>query len=154
MENILREKTISREDFLKQVGIGFGAIVLTHCVAGCTGESIPDQNPATGGFALEVSLNSADFKALNNLGGYAVTTSSGRKIIIARTPADTFIAVQGNCTHANNELTFNGKDRFNCSLHGSQFTTTGSVSVGPASTALKKYVTIFDKTSNTLKVTE
>jgi len=51
-----------------------------------------------------------------------------------------FTAVQVACTHEGTAINFNaGSNNFVCPNHGSTFTTAGAVTVGPATSALKKY---------------
>ena len=46
------------------------------------------------------------------------------------------------CTHQQASIVFEANNnRFYCAAHGSVFATTGAVTTGPATTALKKYQT-------------
>jgi len=58
----------------------------------------------------------------------------------AATAVSSFIAFQVECTHAANPIIWNQSARqFNCNLHGSVFSITGSVVNGPANRPLKAY---------------
>jgi cytochrome b6-f complex iron-sulfur subunit len=156
MENLtIQKKSISREDFMKQVGIGFGAIILTQCVTSCTSDKIPDPITNTNVFKAVLKLTDAGNVNLNKAGGFVVFTSEARKIIAAQTKDGNFLAVAASCTHQNTELVYDSASGlFTCPLHGSQFAGTGALSKGPATSALKRYATSYDKTANTLTISE
>lgn len=152
---IKQPETIERSEFLKQVGIGFGAIMLMQCIQGCAESEIPDPNPTTGGTKLDITidLNSSTYSSLKNKGGFAVITAN--KIIVAQTQNGTFLAVSSACTHAGTTVTYraNSNDFF-CPNHGSVFKSDGSVQTGPATTALKRYNTSVDLSNNKLRIFE
>ncbi len=147
-----KHETIDRKDFMRQVGIGFGAIVLMNCLQSCGESEIPDPNPGTGtGLDFELNLNQAANAALNSKGGFLVV--SDKKVIIARTLSDSFIAVASVCTHEGTTIAYrSASNDFRCPNHGSEFTAAGAVQVGPAAAALTKYKTSFDATSNILRI--
>jgi cytochrome b6-f complex iron-sulfur subunit len=65
-------------------------------------------------------------------------------VIVVRTAAgnsvSSFTAVQVNCTHEGTSINYNSSQGiFVCPNHGSTFTTSGAVTLGPATTNLKKY---------------
>lgn len=64
-------------------------------------------------------------------------------IVVRIEPANSvssFIAFQVECTHAANPIIWNQSTRqFNCNLHGSIFSVTGSVVNGPANRPLKAF---------------
>jgi len=60
--------------------------------------------------------------------------------IAAGNVVSSFTAVQVNCTHEGTSINYNASQGiFICPNHGSTFTTTGAVTLGPATTNLKKY---------------
>jgi cytochrome b6-f complex iron-sulfur subunit len=73
------------------------------------------------------------------------------RLATGNTPSS-FTAVQVACTHEGTSINFNSSsNQFVCPNHGSTFNTSGGVTLGPASKALKQYtVTI---TGSTLTVT-
>ncbi len=146
---------IDRKDFMKQVGIGFGAIMLMQCLQGCTESEIPDPDPGSGnGGKLDITLdlNASSNASLNRKGGFVVISSS--KVIAAQTSSGTFIAVSSACTHQGTTVAFQSNDTFRCPNHGSVFTTSGAVQTGPATQPLKKYNVSLDQTANTLRIFE
>lgn len=148
----IKRQTIDRKDFIKQVGMSIGGIILLNCLQSCTETEIPDPVGPTTSTKLDITLDltKSEYSKLANAGGFIVLTS--QKVIVART-ATGFLAVQSTCTHANNPLEYNGS-LFTCDLHGSKFKETGEVSNGPATTALKKYNTSYLANNNTLRIFE
>jgi cytochrome b6-f complex iron-sulfur subunit len=72
--------------------------------------------------------------------------------INAQNTLASFIAFQVECTHAANPIIWNqSAQQFNCNLHGSVFSITGSVVNGPANRSLKAYN--LSLTGNDLRVT-
>ena len=71
--------------------------------------------------------------------------------LIARTAQDAFTVVTAMCTHQ--ACIINGQNGSNyvCPCHGSQFSTSGGVLSGPASVALRQYVSQF--ANNVLTIT-
>lgn len=154
---ILQEKnqTIDRKDFMRQVGMGFGAIMLMNCLQGCSESEIPDPNPITGGTGIDFTVNimATANKALQTKGGFLVI--SDKKIIIARTTANTWIAVSSACTHQGTNVEFRAtQGDFLCPSHDSVFTANGAVTRGPATTPLKKFNITFSANTNILRVFE
>ncbi|MES2003397.1 MAG: Rieske 2Fe-2S domain-containing protein [Bacteroidota bacterium] len=61
------------------------------------------------------------------------------RLAASNTPAS-FTAVQVACTHEGTSINFNSQsNNFVCPNHGSTFTTSGAVTLGPAAMALKQY---------------
>ncbi|MGR3809107.1 QcrA and Rieske domain-containing protein [Jiulongibacter sp. NS-SX5] len=148
-----QQKSIGRKDFMKQVGIGFGAIMLMNCLQSCSDGEIPEPNPGGGnsGIDFTLDLNDNDNSDLRVNGGFKVINSQG--VIVARTLADTFIAVSSACTHQGTTVNYRANTNdFRCPNHGSEFTAVGAVSKGPATSALTKFNTSFDETANTLRI--
>lgn len=66
--------------------------------------------------------------------------------------ASSFIAFQVECTHAANPIVWNqSTQQFNCNLHGSVFSSSGTVINGPANRALKPYTVQLN--GNNLRIT-
>ena len=141
---------MDRKEFFSKVGFGAAAALLPACIAGiasgCSSDnsSSPTTIPAPTGvdFILDVSTGS-----LTTNGGFLVT----KGIVVARTNSGTYIAVSASCTHEGTNVNYNASgNNFICPNHGAQFSSTGTVTQGPANTNLKKYNTTL--TGNSLRV--
>jgi Rieske Fe-S protein len=76
-------------------------------------------------------------------------------VILVRTAAGnteaSFTAVQVACTHQGTSINYNaGQGIFICPLHGSEFSKTGSVLVGPAALPLQEYNVMISGTTMTV----
>ncbi|MCP9753597.1 Rieske (2Fe-2S) protein [Lacihabitans sp. CCS-44] len=147
--------TIDRKDFLKQVGMGFGAIMLMNCLQSCSETEIPDPDPIVNTDKLDFSIDitAAGNTALQTKGGFLVVGT--KKVIIARTLSDTWIAVSSACTHEGTTINYRASSNdFLCPNHLSTFSETGAVTKSPATSALKKYNATFSVNTNTVRVFE
>jgi len=141
---------MDRKDFLSQVGVGAAAFLAPIClggIAGCgkssTGStpSIPTP-PSNIDFTLDVSSG-----ALASNGGFLVSQG----ILVARTNAGAFLAVSAACTHEGTTVNYNAaNNNFVCPNHGAKFSSSGMVTLGPATTNLKSYNTSL--TNSTLRI--
>lgn len=143
----LQTTTMDRQEFFKLVGVSVGAVILQHCLSGCSNSQDTPQPAAPAD--ITVNLNAMGFTALRNKG--AAVYSNG--IIIARTQQDTFLAVSQVCTHQGSTVNFNSANNtFVCPNHGAIFSNLGAVVQGPASTPLKRYETSFDATTGNIRI--
>ena len=138
---------MDRKNFLSQVGVGAAAFLAPIClggIAGC-GKSSNDSTPSAPSnvdFTLDVSSG-----ALASNGGFLVSQG----ILVARTNASTFLAVSAACTHEGTSVTYNSaNNNFVCPNHGAKFSSSGMVTLGPATTNLKSYNTSL--TNSTLRI--
>jgi len=138
---------MDRKNFLSQVGVGAAAFLAPIClggIAGC-GKSSNDSTPSAPSnvdFTLDVSSG-----ALASNGGFLVSQG----ILVARTNASTFLAVSAACTHEGTSVTYNAaNNNFVCPNHGAKFSSSGMVTLGPATTNLKSYNTSL--TNSTLRI--
>ncbi|MFI0490323.1 Rieske 2Fe-2S domain-containing protein [Flavobacterium sp.] len=82
--------------------------------------------------------------ALATNGGFVVIN----KIVIARTVTGTFLAVAAACTHQGTNVKYVlANNNFHCPNHGAEFSSTGVVTKGPATTNLTLYKTVLTGTS-------
>jgi len=138
---------MDRKDFLSQVGVGAAAFLAPICLGGIAGCGKSSKNstpsaPSNVDFTLDVSSG-----ALASNGGYLVSQG----ILVARTNSGTFLAVSAACTHEGNSVTYNAaNNNFVCPNHGAKFSSSGMVTLGPASTNLKSYNTSL--TNTTLRI--
>jgi cytochrome b6-f complex iron-sulfur subunit len=140
-------KSISRKEFLSLAGAGAASALLFSCI-GCSKNSDGGgggQNvtgPSGINFTLDLTL-SANSALLNN-GGYLASQG----VLVARTAAGAYIAVQQSCTHQNYPLVYVGSSQeFYCNNHGSAFSEAGVVKNAPANRNLTVYNTTLTGTS-------
>ena len=115
-----------------------GAYVITTCLGACKASGGSYPTPPSN-FNLALNLSDPANSALNSNGGY-IYTSNG--VIVARTNTGAYIAVSEYCTHQGSAVVYQASsNNFYCPSHGSVFAAGGSVSSGPATTALKQYAT-------------
>jgi len=148
--------TIDRKEFMRQVGLSFGAIMLMNCLQSCSdGGEIPDPNPntSTGKVDFTININDATYSALKTKGNFVVVKV--QNIIIARVndTNGSWIAVDSRGTHELTTIDYRSSSNdFYCPNHGSTFSSTGAATKGPAQSALARFNTSFDATNNTLRV--
>jgi cytochrome b6-f complex iron-sulfur subunit len=137
---------MDRKDFLATIGMSAATLALVSCV-GCKKDS--SGNSVTGPTAVDFTIDltlPANAALLNN-GGYVALNN----VLVARTKAGAYIAVQQSCTHENYPLTYQGSaNQFYCNNHGSAFSETGAVLNSPANFNLNVYKTTL--TGNTLRI--
>lgn len=147
---------MERQEFLSKLGIGLVAVCAGCSLVSCGGKS-NNPGPSTGGTTLPPAkgsgnLFSADLNTqLANIGDSIVQQGVILVRIASGNTAAAFTAVQVACTHQGNSIGYNtGQGIFICPAHGSEFSKTGAVVLGPAALPLQKYtVTI---TGGTLTV--
>lgn len=148
--------TIDRKEFMRQVGMSFGAIMLMNCLQSCSdGGEIPDPNPTpiTGKVDFTININDATYSGLKTKGNFVVVKA--QNVIIARVNDvnGSWIAVDSRCTHQLTTINYRASSNdFLCPNHESTFSSTGAVTRGPATSALARFNTSFDATNNTLRV--
>jgi cytochrome b6-f complex iron-sulfur subunit len=130
-------KTLSRKEFIEQVGGGAAALIFAACAGSCKKKSTTT--------SVDFTLNVASGTLATN-GGYLVQNN----VIVARTTSGSFIAVSAICTHQGGTLGFSSSNTFVCPLHGATFDTSGNVISGPAPTAVQKFNTTLS--GNSLRV--
>jgi cytochrome b6-f complex iron-sulfur subunit len=143
------DSSIDRAEFMRLVGVSVGAIVLQHCLSGCSTSNDPQPDGPKVDFTI--SLNAAAYSALKNPGGY--TYENSQRVIIARTKQNDFLAVSQECTHEQTTVLFdNSNNTFVCPKHQSVFDARGNVVKDPAKTPLRRFNTTFDATANEVRV--
>jgi len=147
---------MERKDFIEQVGLSGAAILIFGCMQSCSKSDGPSTNTNTGGGTgsggnntstvdFSIDISKSPFDALKTNGGFYVDPATN--IIIVKTTSGEIIAVSSICTHQQASIVYQANNSFYCAAHGSVFATTGAVTTGPATTALKKYQTTLTGTS-------
>jgi len=130
---------MDRKEFFSQIGVGTAALLVPACLGGLTGCSKSVSAPTNVDFTIDVSTGS-----LATNGGYLVQNG----VLIARTTSGSFLAVSAACTHEGTNVKYvSGSNSFTCPNHNAQFSSTGAVTQGPATTSLTKYNTTLTGTS-------
>ncbi|HXD73963.1 MAG TPA: Rieske (2Fe-2S) protein [Vicinamibacterales bacterium] len=80
---------------------------------------------------------------LNDVGGAALVQSIAGNFLVSRTSATVFTAIDATCTHEG--CTVNGADGsvYVCPCHGSRYSRSGQVILGPATASLRQYGATF-----------
>lgn len=140
---------MDRKEFLAQLGMSAASFAVLGCLGGCTKSTDAQSSGTTApsGVDFTIDLSQAANAALNNNGGYLYKNG----VIVARTMAGAYIAVQQICTHESNSVVYQGdRSRFYCDCHGASFSESGSVTGRPAPRALAQYNTSLN--GSTLRV--
>ncbi|MDB5001860.1 MAG: Rieske 2Fe-2S protein [Mucilaginibacter sp.] len=132
---------MEREEFLSKLGIGALAVCMGCSMVACSksGNANPSNNnvntpPAGTTFSVDLgsSLTAVGDSKISN-GIILVRIASGNAI-------SSFTAVQVACTHEGTAINYNNSQGlFICPLHGSEFSKSGALIQGPATTSLKQY---------------
>ena len=126
---------MNRKEFLSLLGVGAAALIADGFLTACNSNNNAT-NPTTVDFTL--NLTDSNYAALQSNGGYVYYDN----VIVARTTSGTYIAVSAICTHQGGLVAYiPGSNLFHCPLHGSNFTSTGAVSLGPAGSPLQQFKT-------------
>lgn len=103
---------------------------------------------ASGQMVLTIDASSP----LNSVGSAALVQSSAGDFLVAHTGTDTFSALTAICTHEQCTITGFESSRYTCPCHGSQYSTDGQVTRGPASRSLRQFATTFANPTLTITV--
>ena len=141
---------MNRKEFLQLFGVGATALVATACLGGC-GSKASDPVPGASNVDFTVDLTAASSAPLNNAAvGYIYSPT--RDIIVAKTTAGTYVALQAPCPHQGTSVYFvQGQSQFVCPNHNAIFDLAGAVLGGPSPRALKQYTLV--QTGTSLRIT-
>ena len=145
--NLFVHKNISmeRKEFLSKIGGSLAFTCVACMMAACskddtpTGGTTPPITPTPGG-------NSSNVLLAVNLATQILAVNefvADKGVIVIRTAtgntAASFSAFSSVCPHAGSTVTYNkNNSSFNCAAHGSNFSSTGAVTGGPAASGLTK----------------
>ena len=150
MKNIM-----TRKEFFQKAGFGAAVLLVPACIAGLASscskdnpEPVNNQNPsgtvpANIDFTIDVSTGN-----LATNGGSLVQNG----VVVAKLlDGSGFIAVAAACTHAGTTINYvKETNSFSCPNHGSNFSSSGAVTLGPASANLRQFNTTL--TGSSLRV--
>ena len=80
---------------------------------------------------------------LTDVGGAALVNSVAGPFLVSRTSSSVFMAVEAVCTHEGCTVTEADGATFVCPCHGSRYSRTGQVILGPATASLRQHSTSF-----------
>jgi cytochrome b6-f complex iron-sulfur subunit len=148
----------SRREFCARTCQTVSLLALGAVIPGCGGSSTAPSSapslPSVSGTlvnrTLTITVDAAS--PLAAVGGAAVVTVSTGTYLVARTAQSTFTAVTAVCTHEGCAVTGFANARYVCPCHGSEFTTSGAVVQGPASSPLRQFPSTFLNNQVTISV--
>ena len=144
---------MNRKEFLQLFGIGATALVASACLGGCGSKSSDPSAGVAGatGVDFTVDLAAASSAPLHDAAtGYIYNAT--RDVIVAKTVAGTYVALQAPCPHEGTSVYFaQAQNRFVCPNHSALFQTDGSLISGPSPRGLKQYTVV--QNGNALRVT-
>lgn len=160
-----KEEGMKRGEFLRSLGLSTSALMAFYCL-GTTmtscGSKDDDPDPGTGtgtGVSGTTSGSSINFTVDLTHSSYSKLKTTGNSsiigdVLLAFTSSNGYVALSKICTHQGSTVQYRSQqnDIF-CSSHSSEFSLTGAVEQGPATTALKAYKTSLSSDGNTLTVT-
>ncbi|OOQ56919.1 QcrA and Rieske domain-containing protein [Mucilaginibacter pedocola] len=130
---------MDRKEFLATMGFGATSLAVLSCL-GC-GKGSSSTNGSTSAATnvdFTLDLTASANATLTSNGGYLISHG----VLVARTAAGAYIAVQESCMHENSPLVYQAAStRFFCNNHGATFTEKGVVTGGPTSRSLTVYNT-------------
>jgi cytochrome b6-f complex iron-sulfur subunit len=137
-----------RRTFLKETSTTIACVCLgctEHLLAG----DIKQSPLAKKGVKVEDSkliIDLSKYPELKEAGGSETFPADKIKVIVVHPDEGSYVAFENKCTHQGGRLYYKHKDGFmQCSRHGSQFDTKGSVVKGPAALPLTEFRTSLDK---------
>lgn len=135
------------------------AITAATALIGCPSEPdpAPDAPPTSAvtmcGTNLCIDLDDPLNGSLASVDGSLTVAAPGDRILVVRTSSTALLAISDVCTHAGCGVRYDRAAKILvCPCHGSQYSLTGKVLRGPATTPLARYTTQFDQGASLLTI--
>ncbi|PTQ95138.1 cytochrome b6-f complex iron-sulfur subunit [Mucilaginibacter yixingensis] len=145
---------MERDEFLRKLGIGVLAVCAGCGIASCGSKVDVDHLDQTSAVPAPGSGNLFSIDLNNNIPNIGDSIKSSGVILVriaAGNIAASFTAVQLSCTHQGSSINYNTTQGiFICPNHGSEFSKTGALLLGPAALPLHQYSVVIS--GNTLTV--
>ena len=169
----MKNQTMKRGQFLRDLGLSSGALMAFYCMGttltACSSGSVDPDTSGTGSNTgtntgttgltgnADLSKGAISFTLDLTSSTYSLLKTDGRFIVvgsvIVANAKGTIVALSKTCTHEGTTVDYrSAQNDFYCSNHGSEFSTTGAVEVGPATKALTVYKAQLSANGNTLTV--
>jgi cytochrome b6-f complex iron-sulfur subunit len=138
-------------------------VTLASLVEGCGGGNGNPTNPGGGAgtpalptinataASGSIRIENVGASALANVGSAALIQTSAGNFLVVRTAQNSFNALTAVCTHEQCVVSGFSSGTFTCPCHGSQYSSGGAVTRGPATRALQTFSTAF--TNDVLTIT-
>jgi cytochrome b6-f complex iron-sulfur subunit len=139
---------MNRRESVRNLLLGGGMLFLVPSVIQSCSKDDDDPGPDnTPGRTITIDLSLTENAALNNAGGTKIV----QNVLIANT-GNNFFAVSSVCTHEGCTVGYNhSAGKIQCPCHFSEFSTNGSVLMGPALSPLESYSV--SRSGNVLTIT-
>lgn len=127
-------------------GLGAATVGALVVAAGCQqqGSALPTATVSSCSNGECIDLADTANKDLTATGGAMLVDTTSDTIMVIRVSDSQVIALSAICTHAGCSMDYVAAQHLlNCACHGSQFSTDGAVTRGPARRALQVYSTTF-----------
>jgi cytochrome b6-f complex iron-sulfur subunit len=167
METTKQEK-MKRGEVLRNLGLSTSTLMAFYCLGttmtACGSKDDdpdpvdPDPNPGSGtgvtgtttGSAINFTVDLTKNSSLKTAGEYKIFGD----VLVAFTTGSSYVALTKICTHEGNTVAYRkAENDIKCPIHLSEFSITGAVEEGPATSPLKAYKTSLSSDGNTLTVT-
>ena len=145
--------TFTRREFCSFTVQTLSLGAVTALASGCGGSSstspsgvgtLPALSTISGTIVNNtITLTIDSSSPLNNVGSAALLDTSGQSFLVSRTGQSSFTALTAVCTHQGCKVSNYQNQVYECPCHGSQYSTSGSVLKGPASSPLRQFTTNF-----------
>lgn len=139
----------TRRDFIKTACAGCASLlipsVLSVTLEGCKTASLYHASVVNKQIELPLTLfTSSNLQIVR-------AKNLDYDLAVRKTSENNYTAIQMTCTHAENPLQSTGNG-FVCSLHGSTFSSDGTVTTGPAARNLKQFPVIINNDNLIIKI--
>ena len=156
--------TVSRRSFCAGACSVSAAAALAMVFSGCGSKDSSSSSPSgPSSTPVDLAVLNGKFSGtgvdvtaagspLNDVGGRALVQSIAGNFLVSRTTATVFTAIDATCTHEG--CTVNSADGtvYVCPCHGSRYSLSGQVILGPATASLRQYPATFSGGVVTIKV--
>lgn len=148
----------TRREFCVRTCQAVSLLTLGALAPGCGGSSTSPSSapslPSVTGTLVNrtLTINVDAASPLAAVGGAAMVTVSTGTYLVARTAQTTVTTVTSVCTHEGCAVSGFANSVYVCPCHGSEFSTSGAVVQGPATSSLRQFPTTFDNNVVTISV--